>query len=94
MCQKGWSLTILQACSLSSKGNGDQDVGVGDPLLLLEGSLGEAEDLGEGILTSRKTSLKCWRDSSPFQGRDSLAGWLGIRTKEGLLSLPSGLGLG
>lgn len=66
---------------------------VGDPLLLLEGSLGEAEDLGEGILTSRKTSLKCWRDSSPFQGRDSLAGWLGIRTKEGLLSLPSGLGL-
>lgn len=33
--------------------------GVGDPLLLLEVSLGEAEDLGEGILTSRKTSLKC-----------------------------------
>lgn len=29
MCLKGWSLTILQACSLSSKGNGDQDVGVG-----------------------------------------------------------------
>lgn len=59
MCQKGWSLTLLQAYSLSSKGNGDQDVGVGDPLLLLEGSLGEAEDLGEGILTSRKTSLEC-----------------------------------
>lgn len=59
MCQKGWSLTLLQAYSLSSKGNGDQDVRVGDPLLFLEGSLGEAEDLGEGILTSRKTSLEC-----------------------------------
>lgn len=57
--KKRWSLTLLQAYSLSSKGNGDQDVRVGDPLLLLEGSLGEAEDLGEGILTSRKTSLEC-----------------------------------
>lgn len=25
-------------------------LGVGDPLLLLEGCLGEAEDLGEGML--------------------------------------------
>lgn len=61
------------ACSLSRREMVIRMSGWEEPLLPLEGCLGEAEDLGEGVLTSRKIRLDSWRDSSHFQGRDSLA---------------------